>query len=73
MEFHDSVDDCGILLDVCALYIDEMCLDAGSEEPQEECSLGESDRDLDLRSGLPKRKTFSVISQPWPVSSFKGM
>jgi hypothetical protein len=69
----DSVNDCGRLLDVCHLYIDEMCLDPQFEEPgseeeeQEECSLIKYENDLDLESGLPKTRTLSVTNQPWPV------
>ena len=69
----DSVNDCGGGLDVCHLYIDEMCLDPhfeepGSEEEEQECSLTESGANLDLDSGLPKTRTLTVTNQPWPVS-----
>ena len=71
----DPVDDCG--LDPCLLYIDEMCLDPqfeepGSEEEERDCSLVESNRDLDLESGLPRTRTLTVTNQPWPVSRFSN-
>ena len=65
----DPVDDCRAGregLDVCQLYIDEMCLDPQSEE--QDCSLIESTSDLDLDSGLPRTRTLTVTNQPWPVS-----
>ena len=69
----DSVNDCGGGIDVCYLYIDEMCLDPqfeepGSEEEQQECSLIEYENDLDLKYGLPTTRTLAVNNQPWPVS-----
>ena len=69
----DPVNDCGGGIDLCQLYIDEMCLDPqieepGSEEEEQECSLIKDENDLDLESGLPKTRTLSVTNQPWPVS-----
>ena len=71
----DSVDDCG--LDLCLLYIDEMCLDPqfeepGSEEEEQDCSLVEYNRDLDLESGLPRTRALTVTDQPWPVNRFSN-
>jgi hypothetical protein len=68
----DPVDDCGGGLDVCYLYINEMCLDPqfeepGPEEEEQECSLIKDENNLHLESGLPKTRTLSVTNQPWPV------
>ena len=73
VRFRDPVNDCGGGIDVCDLYIDEMCLDPqfeepGSEEEDQDCSLIEYENNLDLESGLPKTRTLSVTNQPWPVS-----
>ena len=69
----DPVDDCGGGIDVCDLYIDEMCLDPqfeepGSEEEEQDCSLTRFTNNVDLEGGLPRTRTLSVTNQPWPVS-----
>ena len=73
MRVRDPVDDCGGGLDLCTLYIDEMCLDPqfeepGSEEEEKDCSLTRFTNNVGLEMGLPRTRTLSVTNQPWPVS-----
>ena len=69
VDFSNSNNDCGT--DGCDLYINKLCLDPdplNGECSESSCSLGEDSDDLDLESGLPKSKTLTVESRPWPVS-----
>ena len=74
-DFDDSVDDCGGGFDICDLYIDDMCLSplpgpgSGERGEDEECSLGERSKNVDIESGLPRTVSInSDTTQPWPVS-----
>ena len=69
--FTDPVDDCGGGADVCALYIERICLDPQTVVDYD-CSLGEISNDLDLESNLPKSRTLTVNNRPWPVSVNSG-
>ena len=69
LNFSNTNGDCG-LIDLCDPYIDEMCLDAQSEEEEgQECSLAVSTANLDLEDGLPKAGNLFATARPWPVSS----
>ena len=66
--YDDSVNDCGDPFDICALYINDICLGPQIED-NESCSLERDGNDLDLSDGdLPRTRTLTVVSQPWPVS-----
>ena len=67
VDFSDSVGDCGGGFDICRLYIDKMCLDPQSNHDQS-CTLGGLTKDTDLDSDLPRSRSFSVNTKPWPVS-----
>ena len=66
--YNDPVDDCGDGFDICVLYIDDVCLGPQIED-NESCSLERDGDDLELNDGnLPRIRTLTVMSQPWPVS-----
>ena len=67
-DYDDPVDVCGDGLDICVLYIADICLGPQIED-DESCSLERDGDDLDLDDDeLPRTRTLTVMSQPWPVS-----
>ena len=67
-DYDDPVNDCGDLFDICVLYINDICLGPQIED-DESCSLERDGNDLNLNDGnLPRTRTLTVMSQPWPVS-----
>ena len=67
-DYDDPVNVCSNLIDICILYIDDICLGPQIED-NESCSLERDGNDLDLDDDeLPRTRTLTVVSQPWPVS-----
>ena len=66
-DYDDPVDDCGGGFDLCTLYINDVCL-GPQIEANKSCSLERDRDDLDLYDNLPRTRTLTVMSQPWPVS-----
>lgn len=67
-DYSDPVNKCSDEIDICALYIDDICLGPQIED-DESCSLKKNANNVDLDDDdLPKTRTLTVESQPWPVS-----
>ena len=66
-DFNDPVNVCSRIFDICVLYIDDICLGPQIED-NESCSLERDRNELDLNGDLPRTRTLTVVSQPWPVS-----